>query len=126
MWGECVRDERLTLMYWRPVVVFFCGRETWEEIGVDLAGEEFLTVGRLDEREITTSLGKRLLMILSPIVFLQTSPVSPQPDLQPSEVSSVHWIDIPSLIPPYEKSRWSSVEIDISSRLSPRNKVVRW
>jgi hypothetical protein len=65
-------------------------------------------------------------MILSPIVFLQTSPVSPQPDLQPSEVSSVHWIDIPNLIPPYERSRWSSVEIDISSRLSPRNKVVRW
>jgi 8-oxo-dGTP pyrophosphatase MutT (NUDIX family) len=41
-------------------------RETWEEIGVDLAEKEFVQVGRLDEREITTSLGKRLLMILSP------------------------------------------------------------
>lgn len=41
-------------------------RETWEEIGVDLAEREFIQVGRLDEREITTSLGKRLLMILSP------------------------------------------------------------
>lgn len=41
-------------------------RETWEEIGVDLAEREFVQVGRLDEREITTSLGKRLLMILSP------------------------------------------------------------
>jgi len=72
-------------------------RESWEEIGVDLAEREFLQVGRLDEREITTSLGKRLLMILSPFgesplhpwklakfsaVFLQTSPFSPAPELQ--------------------------------------------
>lgn len=48
-------------------------RETWEEIGVDLAEKEFGFVGRLDDREITTSLGKRLLMILSP--FGQYSPV---------------------------------------------------
>lgn len=41
-------------------------RETWEEIGIDLAEKDFIQVGRLDEREITTSLGKRLLMILSP------------------------------------------------------------
>jgi 8-oxo-dGTP pyrophosphatase MutT (NUDIX family) len=41
-------------------------RETWEEVGIDLAEREFVQVGRLDEREITTSLGKRLLMILSP------------------------------------------------------------
>lgn len=33
---------------------------------MDLAEREFVQVGRLDEREITTSLGKRLLMILSP------------------------------------------------------------
>jgi 8-oxo-dGTP pyrophosphatase MutT (NUDIX family) len=41
-------------------------RETWEEVGLDLADKDFVQVGRLDEREITTSLGKRLLMILSP------------------------------------------------------------
>ena len=46
--------------------MFTAYRETWEEIGVDLAEKEFVQVGRLDEREITTSLGKRLLMILSP------------------------------------------------------------
>lgn len=74
-------------------------RETWEEIGIDLAESDFVQVGRLDEREITTSLGKRLLMILSPFgkwqavgdkrsilttvtVFLQTSPFSPTPELQ--------------------------------------------
>lgn len=77
-------------------------RETWEEIGLDLADKEYLSVGRLDDREITTSLGKRLLMILSPFgelkgaqeshgftsiliepVFLQVSPISPPADLQP-------------------------------------------
>lgn len=47
-------------------------RETWEEIGLDLAEKEYISVGRLDDREITTSLGKRLLMILSP--FGELSP----------------------------------------------------
>lgn len=41
-------------------------RQTWEEIGLDLAERDFTCVGQLDDREITTSLGKRLLMILSP------------------------------------------------------------
>jgi 8-oxo-dGTP pyrophosphatase MutT (NUDIX family) len=41
-------------------------RQTWEEIGIDLAENAFTLVGQLDDREITTSLGKRLLMILSP------------------------------------------------------------
>lgn len=41
-------------------------RETWEEVGLDLAEREFCCVGQLDDREITTSLGKRLLMVLSP------------------------------------------------------------
>ncbi|OCF71245.1 hypothetical protein I204_08198 [Kwoniella mangroviensis CBS 8886] len=101
-------------------------RETWEEIGVDLAEKEFLHVGRLDEREVTTSLGKRLLMILSPFVFLQTSPFSPTPELQATEVSSIHWIPLSSLAPPFEADQWSHVEIDIGSRLSPRNRFVRW
>jgi hypothetical protein len=41
-------------------------RHTWEEIGIDLAEKDYICVGQLDDREITTSLGKRLLMILSP------------------------------------------------------------
>lgn len=42
-------------------------RETWEEVGIDLAEKnQFLEIGQLDDREITTSLGKRLLMVLSP------------------------------------------------------------
>lgn len=41
-------------------------RQTWEEIGLDLAESDYTCVGQLDDREITTTLGKRLLMILSP------------------------------------------------------------
>jgi len=41
-------------------------RETWEEVGIDLAEQTWLNIGQLDDREITTSLGKRLLMVLSP------------------------------------------------------------
>lgn len=46
--------------------LFTAYRETWEEVGIDLAEKDFLEVGQLDDREITTSLGKRLLMVLSP------------------------------------------------------------
>jgi 8-oxo-dGTP pyrophosphatase MutT (NUDIX family) len=41
-------------------------RHTWEETGLDLQEKDYLCIGQLDDREITTSLGKRLLMILSP------------------------------------------------------------
>lgn len=74
---------------------------------MDLAEREFVQVGRLDEREITTSLGKRLLMILSPFgawlskqsvrseltcaVFVQTTPISPTPELQ--SASLLHLFD---------------------------------
>jgi hypothetical protein len=58
-------------------------------------------------------------------VFLQLSPHSPTPDLQPSEISSLHWIDLDRLTPPFDKHDWGHVEIDISSRLSPRNRFVR-
>lgn len=46
--------------------LFTAYRETWEEVGIDLAEKDFLEIGQLDDREITTSLGKRLLMVLSP------------------------------------------------------------
>lgn len=41
-------------------------REVKEEVGIDLTGPNFVHVGQLDDREITTSLGKRMLMVLSP------------------------------------------------------------
>jgi len=129
-------------------------RETWEEIGLDLAEKEFVNVGKLDDREITTSLGKRLLMVLSPygeyrfiqfkkkkkrerkswnpdlvyfhfpLVFVQTSPFSPIPDLQPSEVASAHWIPLALLYTP--NPSWGSTSVDIASRLAPKSPAVRW
>lgn len=71
-------------------------------------------MGQLDDREITTSLGKRLLMILSPFVFLHTSPYAPVPELQESEVASAHWIPLELLHAP--QARYGVVGIDISSR----------
>lgn len=118
-------------------------RETWEEIGLDLAEKEFVNVGKLDDREITTSLGKRLLMVLSPYgararatscatfltvllqaVFVQTSPFSPIPDLQPSEVASAHWIPLRLLYTPMPK--WGATSVDIAQRLAPKSPAVRW
>lgn len=68
-----------------PPVVKFCFandrseipamRTTWEELGIDLADKEWLTVGQMDDREITTSLGKRLLMVsFHSISHVLTSP----------------------------------------------------
>lgn len=64
------------------LISFKAMRQTWEEIGLDLAERDFICVGQLDDREITTSLGKRLLMILSPFglsaclhcIIIQLSP----------------------------------------------------
>ncbi|KAB5592905.1 hypothetical protein CTheo_3616 [Ceratobasidium theobromae] len=100
-------------------------RQTWEEIGLDLADNEWSCVGQLDDREITTSLGKRLLMILSPFVFLHLSPHPPQIDLQPDSQTTVHTVPL-EILPPFNKNpRTTFVNIDIASRLAPRNTFVR-
>lgn len=41
-------------------------RETWEEVGLDLNSKDFIPVGRLDDREITSAQDGKLLMMLSP------------------------------------------------------------
>jgi hypothetical protein len=93
-------------------------RQTWEEIGLDLAERDYTCIGQLDDREITTSLGKRLLMILSPFVFLQLTPYEPRTD--PAPATKLHWIPLSNLITPHE---WSSVSVDAASRLAPKNSV---
>ncbi|CAD6567565.1 MAG: hypothetical protein CYPHOPRED_001800 [Cyphobasidiales sp. Tagirdzhanova-0007] len=99
-------------------------RETWEEVGIDLAEKnDFLEIGPLDDREITTSLGKRLLMVLSPYVFLHTSPDPLVPDIQASEVASAHWVPLTCLLAPH--IRWGNVCIDITSRITPRSRAIR-
>ncbi|EFP81234.1 uncharacterized protein PGTG_06855 [Puccinia graminis f. sp. tritici CRL 75-36-700-3] len=98
----------------------FCAmRETWEEVGIDLAEKEFIQLGRLDDREITTSLGKRLLMVLSPYVFLSTHHPNraPIPTLEPAEVTAAYWVPFHSLAGP--QTRWGEMTIDLSSRLAP-------
>jgi hypothetical protein len=97
----------------------FCAmRETWEEVGIDLAEKEFIPIGRLDDREITTSLGKRLLMVLSPYVFLSTHrDGGPMPTLEPSEVTAAYWVPLYSLAGP--QTRWGEMTIDLSTRLAP-------
>ncbi|KAI9462341.1 hypothetical protein BJY52DRAFT_1203172 [Lactarius psammicola] len=72
-------------------------RQTWEEIGLDLAESDYTCVGQLDDREITTSLGKRLLMILSPFVFLQLTPT--ETPTEPVPETSLHWVPLNSLYP---------------------------
>ncbi|KAI9059694.1 hypothetical protein FKP32DRAFT_1136212 [Trametes sanguinea] len=99
-------------------------RQTWEEIGLDLAESSYTPVGQLDDREITTSLGKRLLMILSPFVFLQLSPQTTPVD--PSPGTTLHWVPLSVLLPrPIgDGPRWSSVSVDASSRLAPRHSTI--
>lgn len=62
--AQLLRGVSLINLPWRRCTPAM--RQTWEEIGLDLAEPEYTCIGQLDDREITTSLGKRLLMILSP------------------------------------------------------------
>lgn len=91
-----------------------------------------MCIGQLDDREITTSLGKRLLMILSPFVFLQLTP-KPLPT-EPMDGTAIHWVPLETLASAVlprrlgdnvnAKSRWSSVTVDAASRITPRHSAV--
>lgn len=63
-------------------------------------------------------------MLFSSTVFVQTSPFSPIPDLQPSEVASAHWIPLSLLYTPTPS--WGTTSVDIASRLAPKSPAVRW
>ncbi|KAF8971458.1 hypothetical protein BDZ97DRAFT_1913936 [Flammula alnicola] len=97
-------------------------RQTWEEIGIDLAEPCYTCIGQLDDREITTSLGKRLLMILSPFVFLQLTPSAPPPE--PVDTTSLHWTPLASLVSLNQPPTWSTVTVDAASRLAPKHSAV--
>ena len=97
-------------------------RQTWEEINIDLAEPCYTCIGQLDDREITTSLGKRLLMILSPFVFLQLTPQSPQPDPVPS--TTLHWTPLASLVSSHKPPKWSTVTVDAASRIAPKHSAI--
>ncbi|KAF9535476.1 hypothetical protein CPB83DRAFT_912535 [Crepidotus variabilis] len=97
-------------------------RQTWEEIGIDLAEPCYTCVGQLDDREITTSLGKRLLMILSPFVFLQLTPSAPPAD--PVETTILHWTPLQELVSQHKPPIWSTVTVDAASRLASKHSAV--
>ncbi|KAF6760601.1 hypothetical protein DFP72DRAFT_1094452 [Ephemerocybe angulata] len=86
-------------------------RQTWEELGIDLAEKHYICIGQLDEREITTS----LLMILSPFAFPQVAPSAPPAD--PVPTTQLHWTPLGSLISPNSKPQWSSATVDTASWL---------
>jgi len=97
-------------------------RQTWDEIGIDLAEPSYTYIGQLDDREITTSLGKRLLMILSPFVFLQLTPHAPPPDPIPS--ITLHWTPLSTFVSPNPPPMWSTVTVDAASRIAPKHSAV--
>jgi hypothetical protein len=98
-------------------------RQTWEEIGIDLAESCYTCVGQLDDREITTSLGKRLLMILSPYVFLQITPTAPPAECV--ESTTLHWTPLSALVSPDPGTpQWSTVTVDAASRLASKHSAV--
>lgn len=100
-------------------------RETWEETGIDLTESNgFVCMGQLDDREITSNLGSKLLMILSPYVFLQTSPFSSHPTLAASEVASSHWIPLTLLDSPAPEA-WGTLTVDVTNRLAPKTPLMR-
>ncbi|GAA5798612.1 hypothetical protein HPULCUR_004017 [Helicostylum pulchrum] len=69
-------------------------REVMEEIGIDLNTSDYIPVGKLDEREISSIKDNKLLMILIPFVYLQVVPESPRFKLQESEVAAVQWVPL--------------------------------
>ncbi|KAL1916314.1 uncharacterized protein VTP21DRAFT_5931 [Calcarisporiella thermophila] len=94
-------------------------REAREEVGLDLTGPEFLCLGALDDREVSSTFAKRLLMILSPFVYLQMSPITPQMTIQLREVASAHWIPLSIFYDYLEHPRWTPISVDLSRRLFP-------
>ncbi|KAB8241416.1 NUDIX hydrolase domain-like protein [Aspergillus flavus] len=88
-------------------------REASEEVGLDLTADEYIFVGNLPERVVSTGWTSVPLMVLCPYVFLLTCSDSPTLRLQPTEVASTHWVPLSALLSPSQRT----VEyVDISQR----------
>lgn len=92
-------------------------RETMEEVGLDLRADHVLAACKLPERVVMTEWGTTPLMVLCPFVYLLTRFDVPPLKLQPTEVSSAHWVPVRALLSPscrtYERA-------DIADRLAHR------
>ncbi|GES82818.1 nudix family hydrolase [Rhizophagus clarus] len=101
-------------------------RETFEEVGLDLGNRElFIYAGALDEREITSTFGKNLLMVLCPFVFLQLTKETPPIEISGSEIASTHWIPLSIFFDPNITQKWDPESIDLSSRLAPNSWILQ-
>ncbi|KAH8554149.1 NUDIX hydrolase domain-like protein [Umbelopsis sp. PMI_123] len=69
-------------------------REVREEVGLNLDSDDYVKLGCLDDRELTSLLGGKPIMILSTFVYLQVSSESPQITRQNSEVAATYWIPL--------------------------------
>ncbi|KAF4261940.1 hypothetical protein KXW98_003240 [Aspergillus fumigatus] len=96
-------------------------RETSEEVGLDLTTDDYIYIGNLPERVVTTSWGSVPLMVLCPFVFLSTRSDSPILKLQPAEVASSHWVPLEILLSPSART----VEyVDMSQRFANRGGLI--
>ncbi|CAI2176894.1 15726_t:CDS:2 [Funneliformis geosporum] len=94
-------------------------RETFEEVGLDLGNHKlFMCVGALDDREITSTFGKILLMVLCPFE-------SPPIEISGSEVASTHWIPLSIFFNSEITQKWDPESIDLSSRLAPKSWILQ-
>ncbi|KAA8647491.1 NUDIX hydrolase [Aspergillus tanneri] len=90
-------------------------RETSEEVGLDLTTDDYIHIGNLPERVVTTGWTSKPIMVLCPYIFLTTRSDSPALRLQPTEVASTHWVPIRALLSP---SLRTVENVDISQRYS--------
>ncbi|KZT58288.1 hypothetical protein CALCODRAFT_432926 [Calocera cornea HHB12733] len=98
-------------------------RECWEQVGIDLAdSREYECVGQMDDREVTSKLGKRLLMVLTPFVFLCLTPDGGQLDFGDPETRA-YWIPLnllATLTP-----NMGTISLDVASRMAPQSRMIR-
>ncbi|KAF4553994.1 NUDIX domain-containing protein 3 [Elsinoe fawcettii] len=100
-------------------------RETREEVGLDVSEENkwVLQAGNLPQRLITSSWGKKALMVLCPYIFVVTGEC-PRVSMQPTEVASCHWVPLKGLL---DARNRTVVEEDVSARFANQETgVKRW
>lgn len=96
-------------------------RETSEEVGLDLR-KYALPCGNLPQRIVTTSWGKRALLVLCPYVYILTTHDIPPLKPQPTEVAAIHWVPVRSLLSPRKRT---VVYEDVSSRVANQETGLR-
>ncbi|CCG83967.1 protein of unknown function [Taphrina deformans PYCC 5710] len=85
-------------------------RESGEEVSLDLRTASIGT-GSLSGRVVTSRLGTRTLLVLSPFLFLWSAVGAvPRTEGQVSEVSACHWVPLESLLRP-ENATVESVDV---------------